>query len=901
MAVEATSKAVRQGFVDFFTARGHKFVPSASVVPLDDPTLMFINAGMNQFKDIFLGTRKPNYRRAANSQKCIRVSGKHNDLEEVGKDGYHHTFFEMLGNWSFGDYFKKEAIEWAWELLVNQWGLDADRMWATVFVGDEKDGLARDDESAQLWQKLASLPNERILSFGRKDNFWEMGTAGPCGPCSELHYDLGEGSCDGKHQGPCGVNVEDELGKCSRFLELWNLVFIEFNRDRQGKLHDLPTKHVDTGLGLERIVRVLGGRKSNYDTDSFTEIFARIEQLTSKQYNPQADGQTEIAFRVIADHIRALVVAAADGALPSNEGRGYVLRRILRRAARYGRKLDMHQPFIYQLVEPVVSTLGEAFPEITAKAQMAQQVIRSEEESFGRTLDRGIELFQEAANQAKKENHPISGQDAFKLHDTFGFPVDLTNLMAQEQGLKVDIANFEKLMTQARQKARAAGKTTHMVAVDANLPQTIDTDKYQGLSSEGKILGWVAEGTFVDDGELSDKKQVGLVLDKTCFYVEQGGQVGDKGTIQTETGLFTVIDTQLAAGGMIHVGQLEQGQISVGQQAKLQVSPNRLNIARNHTATHLLHQALRKVLGEQVKQRGSRVAPQSLRFDFDHLQALTKDELRKVERLVNEKVRADVAILTRQMPLAQAQKLDGLRAFFGEKYGDVVRVVELEDGYSRELCGGTHLERTGQIGLFKITAEESVAKGIRRITAVTAEMAYEKLVHLEDTVEEASELLKTTPERIAERITALQKQLKDLNSRLAGGSERSVKSFREKLAANAVRIGPTAVVIAEAPANERPEWMRTTADWMRKEMDSVAVMLASKVGGKALLTAAMSEDLVKRGLSASQWIESTAKVLGGKGGGKASMAQGGGPSPENIGIALKQAYKDIKARLSENA
>lgn len=898
--MEATSKAVRKGFVDFFTARGHKFVPSAAVVPMNDPTLMFINAGMNQFKDIFLGTRKPDYRRAANSQKCIRVSGKHNDLEEVGKDGYHHTFFEMLGNWSFGDYFKKEAITWAWELLVTEWGLDPDRMWAAVFAGDEKDSLARDDESAQIWQDVTALPSERILSFGKKDNFWEMGAAGPCGPCSELHFDLGEGSCEQKHHGPCGVNVEDELGKCSRFLELWNLVFIQFNRDRQGKLHNLPTKHVDTGLGLERIVRVLGHKKSNYDTDLFTDTFARIEQLTSKKYNPNANGQTEIAFRVIADHIRALVVAAADGALPSNEGRGYVLRRILRRAARYGRKLDMHQPFIYQLVKPVANTLGQAFPEITAKASLAQQVIRSEEESFGRTLDRGIEIFQEAAQKAKKKNQPISGQDAFKLHDTFGFPVDLTNLMAQEQGLTVDVEAFENLMAQAREKARAAGKTTHMVAVDANLPQTIDTDKYEGLASQGKILGWVEEGTFVDDGKLADKKKVGLVLDKTCFYVEQGGQVADKGNIQTQTGQFTVIDTQLAAGGIIHVGQLKQGQISVGQQAQLQVSSDRLDIARNHTATHLLHQALRKVLGELVRQRGSRVSPQNLRFDFDHLQAVTKDELRKVEQLVNEKVRADIAILTRQMPLEQAQKLDGLQALFGEKYGDVVRVVELEDGYSRELCGGTHLQRTGQIGLFKIISEESVAKGIRRITAVTAERAYQELVRLENTLDQASELLKTTPERIAERITALQKQLKDLNSRLAGGSERSGKSFRDELVANAVRIGSTAVIIAEAPANERPEWMRTTADWMRKELDSVAVMLASKVSGKALLTAAMSKDLVKRGLSASDWISSTAKVLGGKGGGKPDMAQGGGPSPENISVALKQAYKDIKASLSES-
>ena len=899
MAVEATSKAVRQSFVDFFTSRGHKFVPSASVLPVNDPTLMFINAGMNQFKDIFLGTRKPGDPRAVNSQKCIRVSGKHNDLEEVGRDGYHHTFFEMLGNWSFGDYFKKEAIAWAWELLVDEWGLSPDHLWVAVFEGDKKDGLGRDDESAEIWQNQIGLPPERVLEFGKKDNFWEMGDVGPCGPCSEIHIDLGQGSCQGKHAGPCGVNVEDEQGKCSRFLELWNLVFIQFNRDREGKLHDLPAKHVDTGLGLERIVRVLAGKNSNYDTDLFTHIFEGIEQLTSKQYNPQADEQTDVAFRVIADHIRSLTIAIADGALPSNEGRGYVLRRILRRAARYGRKLDMHKPFIYQLVQPVADTLGDAFGEIASKAQLAQEVIRSEEESFGRTLDRGIEIFQEAAGRAEKKNESISGEDAFKLHDTFGFPVDLTNLMAQEQGLKVDVAGFDRLMEEAREKARAAGKKTHLVAVAANLPQTIDTHKYEGLSTTGKILGWVDQAEFVDAGKLSDKKEVGLVLDKTCFYVEQGGQVGDRGTIQTETGRFKVSDTQLAAGGIIHVGQLVDGEISVAQQAKLAVGSERLDTARNHTATHMLHQALRAVLGEQVSQRGSRVGPESLRFDFDHLKATTKDQLGKVQRLVNEKVRSDLAVTTRKMPLADAKKLEGLRAFFGEKYGDVVRVVEME-GYSRELCGGTHLDRTGQIGLFKITSEESVAKGIRRITAVTGEAAYEELVRLEKTLTQASDALKTTPERIAERIAALQKQIKDLNSRLAGGSGGSAKSFRDELVAKAVRIGNTAVVIAEAPADERPEWMRTTADWMRKELDSVAVMLASKVGGKALLTAAMSDDLVKRGLSASAWIGSAAKVLGGKGGGKAALAQGGGPAPENIGIALKQAYKDIKARLNEN-
>ena len=899
MAVEPTSKAIRQEFVEFFTSRGHRFVPSTPVVPLDDPTLMFINAGMNQFKDIFLGTRKPEYLRAANSQKCIRVSGKHNDLEEVGKDGYHHTFFEMLGNWSFGDYFKEEAIQWAWELLVDKWGLDADRLWVAVFSGDKKDGLGRDDEAVAVWQKQIGLPGERILEFGKKDNFWEMGEVGPCGPCSEIHIDLGEGSCPGTHRGPCGVNVEDKGGKCSRFLELWNLVFIQFNRDQEGKLHDLPAKHVDTGLGLERIVRVLGDKRSNYDTDLFTDIFAATEKLTSKQYNSEANGPVEVAFRVIADHIRALVFAIADGVLPSNEGRGYVLRRILRRAARYGRKLDMHKPFICRLVEPVVNIMGDAFPETATKAEFIEEVIHSEEESFGRTLDRGIEIFQEAAGIAKEKNQPISGQDTFKLHDTYGFPVDLTNLMAQEQGLHVDIAGFEKLMEKARQKARAASKTATMVAVEANLPETIDTLKYEGLSTTAKILGWVEQAKFLEQGELPKETEVGLVTDRTCFYVEQGGQVGDAGIIETDTGCFRVSDTQLAAGGLVHVGQLESGHISVGQEAKLQVGAGRLATARNHTATHLLHWALQEVIGEHARQRGSRVAPESLRFDFDHLKALTKDQISAVERLVNEKVWQDLALTTTEMPLEQAKKIDNLRAFFGDKYGEQVRLVQMEGGFSRELCGGTHLDRTGQIGLFKIISEESVAKGIRRITAATAEKAYERVISLENTVAQVSKLLKSSPDQLTERIKALQNQLKELQNRLASGASQSVKSFRDELAAKAQLIGSTAIVVAEAPPQQGPDWMRATADWLRKELTSVAMMLATKTGGKVLLTAALSKDLVDRGLSASEWIESAAKVVGGKGGGKPALAQGGGPSAENISLALEQAHRDIKARLGE--
>ncbi|MFZ2147205.1 MAG: alanine--tRNA ligase, partial [Sedimentisphaerales bacterium] len=620
-----TAKQVRNDFIDFFKSKGHEFVPSSPIVPIGDETLLFANAGMNQFKDIFLGLVPPQYPRVANTQKCLRVSGKHNDLEEVGKDTYHHTFFEMLGNWSFDDYFKAETIQWAWELLTNVWGIEPDRLWATVFGGDEADGLPKDDEAANLWAKVTPIPADRILAFGKKDNFWEMGETGPCGPCSEIHIDLGPKMCDMKNVPghKCRVNAG-----CARYIELWNLVFIQFNRLPEDDLVPLSARYVDTGAGLERIAAVLQNKKSNYDTDLFMPIINRTGDITGYKYTSKLGSKTDNAFRVIADHIRSLVFAITDGAIPSNEGRGYVIRRILRRASRFGRELGMHEPFIYKLVPVVVDCLGDAFGEIKERANYVSTVIESEETSFVKTLDRGIEIFADATERAAKTTGKIiSGEDTFQLYDTYGFPVDLTELMAEERGLKVDKAGFEELMDQQRQRARAAQVADSISVSDrvtvTFLPKTDDLHKYNTDECESKIIGYIdKEGGSKEQGSIeSDAK--GVVLDKTCFYAEAGGQVGDCGRLESKTGKFIVENTTKVGNCVIHQGKLAEGSLNVGDKVKAIVSKDRNAIKNNHTATHLLQWALQQVLGKSVVQQGSYVGPDYLRFDFTYPKAPT--------------------------------------------------------------------------------------------------------------------------------------------------------------------------------------------------------------------------------------------------------------------------------------
>ncbi|MFH1882399.1 MAG: alanine--tRNA ligase [Planctomycetota bacterium] len=901
-----SAKQIRNGFIDFFKSKDHEFVPSSPIVPIGDESLLFANAGMNQFKDIFIGLAPPQYPRVANTQKCLRVSGKHNDLEEVGKDTYHHTFFEMLGNWSFDDYFKAEAIQWAWELFTDVWGIEPDRLWATVFGGDYADGLPEDEEAANLWTKVTTIPAEKVLAYGRKDNFWEMGETGPCGPCSEIHIDLGPEMCDMKNVPghKCQVNAG-----CARYIELWNLVFIQFNRLGDGELVPLSAKYVDTGAGLERIVAVMQNKKSNYDTDLFMPIIDCTSDITGHKYTSKLGNKTDNAFRVIADHIRSLVFAITDGAIPSNEGRGYVIRRILRRASRFGRELGMHEPFIYKLVPVVVDCLGDAFGEITERADYVSTVIESEETGFGRTLDRGIEIFNTAAKRAQQSiKKIINGEDAFRLYDTYGFPLDLTELMAQERSLKVDTAKFNELMEQQRQRARAAQKNDSLVVTlaDTELPATEDAHKYDTDSYESKLIGWLDDGSFKNQGQIETGAEVGIILDRTCFYAEAGGQVGDCGIIKSENAKFVVEDTAKIANCIIHQGKVVEGSFSVGENVKAIISKDRAEIKKNHTATHLLQWALQEVLGKSAAQQGSYVGPDYLRFDFTYPKAPTTKELKKVEDLVREKIASDLPLTCVVMPRADAEKL-GAMALFGEKYGNEVRVVAigaanerlLEEAFSREFCGGTHCDNTGQIGGFKIIKEESISAGVRRITALTGTGLNACLEKASDIVDELSAMLKVPSEALVDRVGQLIKDNKKLSKELRSAAKASgsdVMAEAKQLLQKCEKIGETSIIIGRLQ-NTRIEQAREAVDMLKKKAKSAAIVLGFGEDDKATLLAGMTDDLIKKGLKAGDIVKAIAPIIDGGGGGRPQMAQAGGKNPKKINDSLKKAAELIKEKL----
>jgi alanyl-tRNA synthetase len=902
-----SAKEIRSGFIDFFKARSHEFVLSSPIVPHDDETLLFTNAGMNQFKDIFLGLTPPDCPRAVNSQKCLRVSGKHNDLEEVGKDTYHHTFFEMLGNWSFNDYFKAEAIEWAWELLTKVWGINAGQLWATVFAGDPTDGLPTDEEAAELWTTVTPIAPARVLAFGRKDNFWEMGDTGPCGPCSEIHIDLGPAACDRKevpgHE--CRVN-----GDCARYIELWNLVFIQFNRQPSGKLVPLSAHYVDTGAGLERVVAVLQNKPSNYDTDLFLPIIERTRELTGHTYTAQLGNKTDNAFRVIADHIRTLVFAITDGATPSNEGRGYVIRRILRRASRFGRELDMHEPFLYKLVPVVVDCLGEAFGEIKGRAGYVSTVIESEEAGFGRTLDRGLEIFTAAAGRAAKApEKTISGDEAFQLYDTYGFPLDLTQLMAQERGLRVNTGRFEELMEEQRERARAAQKSDSLLAglTDVELPATEDLHKYQADSCDATVLGWIDSEGFKTEGQIPADTDVGLVLDTTCFYAEAGGQVGDCGLITSNGSRFIVEATTKIANCVVHRGKLAEGSLRSGQAVTATVSKDRNAIKKNHTATHVLQWALQKVLGESVSQQGSYVGPDYLRFDFTYPKAPIEEQLKAVEQLVRDKIADDLPVTWVVMPKDQAQQL-GAMALFGEKYGSEVRVVclgadreeKIDEAFSREFCGGTHVERLGAIGGFKIVKEESISAGVRRITALTGPGLNAHLEEAGDVVNGLSVLLQTPADKLTERVAQLMEENKRLakelkNAAKTGGPDTMAEA--KKLLDAAERVGESSIIVGRL-ASTAIERAREAVDMLKKKSGSAAIALGFEDDGKVVLLVGMTDDLVRKGLKAGDVVKQIAPIVDGGGGGRPQMAQAGGKNPAKIDEALSKAAEMIKAALA---
>lgn len=902
-----TSKEIRGSFIDFFKSQGHTFVPSWPVVPVGDDTLLFTNAGMNQFKDIFLGHAQAKWKRAANSQKCIRVSGKHNDLEEVGLDTYHHTFFEMLGNWSFGDYFKAESIEWAWKLLTEVYGIAPGRLWATVFGGDKADGSGPDTEAAELWTKLTPLPQEKVLFCSKKDNFWEMGHTGPCGPCSEIHIDLGPDRCDMQHipGHVCRVN-----GGCARFMELWNLVFIQYNRKPDGSLERLKANYIDTGAGLERVCSVLQNKTSNYDTDLFMPIIRAVEDITKQKYTSRLGNAIDNAFRVIADHIRTLTFAIADGVSPSNDGRGYVIRRLLRRAARFGRNLGAHEPFMYRLVPVLVREMGDAFPELKGRGDFVAGVIQSEETSFGRTLDRGLELFAVAADKAQKAgNNTISGDDAFQLYDTFGFPLDLTELMARERGLKVDTELFVKLMDQQKERARAAQKGVSLAASLSNvqLPATDDAAKYQTDSCQGKVLGWVTSEGFTAEGEFEDAhKPAALVLDKTCFYAESGGQVGDEGLIRGEDWEFIVEGTERVGNCVLHKGRLHRGGVAAGDVATMQVYQDRQASRKNHTATHILQWALQKVLGDSVKQQGSAVCPDYLRFDYTWPKGLTPEQSAEIQALVNQKIAEGLPVTCVSLPIEEARKL-GAMALFGEKYGDVVRVIGIGapdkdhfgEAFSKEFCGGTHVSNTSEIGGFGIVKEESVSAGVRRITALTGTKLVDYLMGRNAIVDELVGMLKVPADQITSRVAKIMEDNKSLAKQLKSGAAAaaSAQVSADDLLARSSRQGATVVVAESIPALGADQ-ARGLIDSLRAKAGSAVVVLGMADGdGKVMLFAGVTDDLIKK-ISAGDIVKQIAPIVGGGGGGRPQFAQAGGKDPSKIDEALRTAKTFITSKLS---
>jgi alanyl-tRNA synthetase len=883
-----TSTEIRQQFIDFFCKKhGHTFVPSSSVVPLDDPTLLFTNAGMNQFKDVFLGTGTRPYNRAANTQKVIRASGKHNDLEDVGRDTYHHTFFEMLGNWSFGDYYKREAIQWAWELLTKEWGLDKSRLHATVFGGDQEFGLEADDDAFRLWTEVTDIDPSHVHRFGKKDNFWMMGETGPCGPCSEIHIDHTPDKTGGKL-----VNSGD-----ARVIEIWNLVFIQYNRDDAGKLHLLPAKHVDTGMGFERICAVLQKKDSNYDTDVFTSLMDAIGKLVSKKYGGKLDDLDDVAFRVIADHLRMLTFSITDGGLPSNKGRGSVIRSVLRRAVRFGyQRFGQREPFIYKLVPALVEHMGGAFPELKSNPARVQDVIREEEADFLKVIERGLSLFQKAAQQARDRGGVISGKAVFNLYTTHGFPPDLTRQMAQELDLRLDEEGYQTLWEQFT--GQSGGTKVSQVALNVTgvWQETDDRLKWLGNTCDATVLGWIADNQRHTSGRLPAETQVGLLLDRTCFYAEQGGQVGDQGRIRTPTGLFEVTQTVKVGNAVVHVGSVTEGRIEVGQPANPQVAPEREFTRKNHTATHLLHWALQRVLGEHVEQRGSKVKPDEFTFDFSHTGPMTDAEKAEVEWLVNEKIYGDLQVQARELPQAEAKKLPGVKAFFGDKYGDTVRVIEIGDGFSREFCGGTHLDHTGQIGFFKIVGEEAVGKGVRRLICVTAKEAV-KAVQTDDAVlATLTSRFRCRPAELPAKIEALDEQIKKLQQQLKKGAATDLAGAADKLLASAVEIGGSRVIVGEMPAGPE-EQMRSQIDRIKQTAGSAVVLIGWADDGKVSLIAAATDDLVKKGIHAGKLVGEVAKVVGGGGGGRPTMAQAGGKDPAKLGEALALGRKLVEGQL----
>lgn len=868
------TQTIRRKFLDYFKQKKHAVIPSSPVIPHDDPTILFTNAGMNQFKDVFLGDSVRDYQRATTSQKCVRVGGKHNDLDNVGHTRRHLTFFEMLGNFSFGDYFKEDAIKFAWEVSTEVFGLNGDRIWPSVFRDD--------DEAYELWTKF--VPANRIVRFGEAENFWSMGETGPCGPCSELLYDRGS------HYGSAQTPLEDSTGE--RYLEFWNLVFMQFNRLPSGVMEPLPKPSIDTGSGLERVISLRMDVDNVFSTDILRGLIAQVEKISGVRYEG-IDQPHAPAFHVVADHLRCLAFAIADGAQPSNVDRGYVLRKLLRRAVRYGRSLGLDKPFLANVLPTLVGSMGEDYPELKASQARTEEILTTEEEAFLRTLRRGGNMLNQVIEHAQRHSHQISGDDAFKLKDTYGLPLEEITLLAKDAHLTVDIPRFELLENEARERSRKVHKTTQQVAgtnLFAEFAQNNPPCEFLGygtLKADSKILALIKDGVFVD--RLLPGEEGMVVLHQTPFYAEKGGQVADHGILNAKGALFRVSDCQSPYKDVVtHIGRIDWGELHVGDHVIAEVDGvRRQKIANNHTATHLLHWALQKVLGDHIKQAGSVVDPVRLRFDFNHHKALTSDEIRQIEDLVNTKVRENASVNSYELSFEDAQKRSDIKQFFGDKYGALVRVVDID--FSKELCGGTHTGMTGNIGYIRIVKEGSIAAGVRRIEVVTGLDAELFARESEDTLQQLADSLKTQPGKLLERLAKLLEENKQLANEVESTKGARLAEIAQKLAKEA----QSSYVVSEVHVSAKE--IKTCAEEVIKALRTGIVVLAAKDGERCSLVAAVSDDLVGKGIKANAILQEVAPIVQGTGGGKSNFAQAGGKSPEKIAEALAKAVEVIKA------
>lgn len=873
---------IREKFLSYFESKGHTRVSSSSLVPHNDPTLLFTNAGMNQFKDVFLGLEKRPYLRATSSQKCVRAGGKHNDLETVGKTARHHTFFEMLGNFSFGDYFKRDAIAYAWEFLTAELNLPPEKLYITVFEDD--------NEAINLWQEIAEVPLERIVRLGEKDNFWSMGDTGPCGPCSEIMIDRGEKYSCGPN---CGIGSCD----CDRYLEIWNLVFMQYNRDEQGKMTPLPRPSIDTGMGLERITSVLQDAGSNYDTDLLLDIISAVEDISGKSYYKDSRG---FPFRVIADHVRSCTFLISDGVMPSNEGRGYVLRRILRRAVRFGKVLEIERPFMFTLVPVVVELMEGAYPEIAERIEYVAKVIRAEEERFHETLNDGIRLAQQIITSVKEKGRDvIPGVEIFKLYDTFGFPFDLSRDIAEEAGLKIDQKGFDLAMEKQRERARAARQETRSWDLALSVAGLTDNIKatefvgYQKTDIEARIIALIKDGESVVEAQESE--EVYVILDKTPFYPEGGGQASDFGIIEGSSGSVRITNTiKMPDGKIVHNG-IVKGQIEVGQSVRAAVdSDERLAVARNHTATHLLHKALKLVLGNEVQQSGSAVDSEKIRFDFNHTQMLNDEEIRRIEEIVNKEILKALDVSTETMDVESARKA-GAIALFGEKYTDSVRVVSVP-GFSKELCGGTHVSNTGQIGALKIVSESAIGAGLRRIEAITGTAVSERLSEDEKLLDDIMNIIKSPRQDILERLQTIIEESRIREKKIEQLEQRQAKNQIDALLNKVEIVKGINLLSCRIQAND-VDTLRTMADIIREKLGSGVVVIAAEINAKASFVVAVTKDLIPKGIHAGNLIKEISRVAQGSGGGKPDIAQAGGKDTAKIDEALLYAVKALENQI----